>query len=118
MHRRRSIAFNSLTVDPAHSEAPRSADDADHGRIGGGHRALPLRHGSYRVDEMRKSAKARTTNGRPEPASRPGVTTTPVPEVTIKGRSEPASAEPRVSMACLSASQLAAYFEESWINAV
>jgi hypothetical protein len=32
----------------------------DHGRIGGGHRALPLRHCSYRVDEMRKSAKART----------------------------------------------------------
>lgn len=40
------------------------------------------------------------------------------PEVTSKGRSVLARAEPSASMACPSASQLAAYFEKSWLKAV
>ncbi len=50
-------------------------------------------------------------------ARRPGVKAIPVPEVTIKGRSEPASAEPSASMARLSISQFAANFEKSWLKA-
>ncbi len=41
-----------------------------------------------------------------------------VPEVTIKGRSEPARAEPRASIARLSISQLSSNFEKSWMKAV
>jgi hypothetical protein len=37
----------------------------------------------------------------------------PIPEVTIKGRSEPTSAAPSASIARLSASQLALNFEKS-----
>jgi hypothetical protein len=45
-------------------------------------------------------------------ARRPDVRT-PVPDVTIKGRSEPTRAEPRASLACLPVSQLALDFEKS-----
>ena len=43
---------------------------------------------------------------------------TVVPEVTIKGRSEPARAEPSVSMARRSISQLSLNFEKSWMKPV
>jgi len=46
------------------------------------------------------------------------MTTTAVPELAIKGRSEPTSTEPSSSTACLSVAQLAAYFEKSWLKAV
>src|SRR5580704_2850663 len=49
---------------------------------------------------------------------RPGVKTAPVAEVRIKGRLEPTSAEPSVSMARLSISQTSLNFEKSWTNAV
>ena len=42
----------------------------------------------------------------------------PVPEVTIKGRSEPASSAPRASIARLSISQFSLNFEKSWMKAV
>ena len=50
-------------------------------------------------------------------ARRPGATS-PVPEVTIKGRSEPVSAEPSASIARRSVSQFTANFEKSWLKAV
>jgi len=45
-------------------------------------------------------------------ANFPGVSN-PVPDVTIKGRLEPTSAEPRASMARWSTSQLSANLEKS-----
>jgi hypothetical protein len=51
-------------------------------------------------------------------AGSPGATLAiAVPEVTINGRSEPASTEPIASMTRRSVSQFAANFEKSWLNA-
>ena len=49
-------------------------------------------------------------------ASRP-FATSPSPEVTINGRSDPTTSAPRVSIACLSASQFSLNFEKSWLKA-
>ena len=50
-------------------------------------------------------------------ATFPGVRS-PVPEVTINGRGEPASSAPRASIARLSISQLSANLEKSWMKPV
>ena len=50
--------------------------------------------------------------------SAPDVAPTPVPEVTTKGRFEPASSVPMVSMARRSIAQTSSNFEKSWTKAV
>src|SRR5208337_3881914 len=69
-----------------------------------------------------EAAACSETRGNPGAGISSSVPTRPgarpaVPEVTTKGRPEPASAEPRTSIARLSISQFSTYFEKSWIKA-